>query len=87
LPKKVQECATESWENDEKQREVIMNNLTEVKETLEQLQLTTMQWKEQVPQKHSAQKKIVPAQEMVQIIASGNENFLSLRTCYRWMRR
>jgi hypothetical protein len=38
------------WYDVEKQREEIVKKLTEVKEALEQLQITTMQEKEQVQQ-------------------------------------
>jgi hypothetical protein len=40
---KVQDRATKLWDNSEKQREEINKKLTEVKETLAQLQLNTME--------------------------------------------
>jgi hypothetical protein len=49
--------------------------LTEVKDALEQLQLTTTQQKEQAQQQQTSQERTVPEQETVQIIAMGNENF------------
>jgi hypothetical protein len=72
---KVQDHTTEAWYDVEKKREEIVKKLTEVKDALEQLQLTTVQQKEQVQQQQTSQERTVPEQETVQIIAMGNENF------------
>jgi ParB-like chromosome segregation protein Spo0J len=68
---KVQDHTAESWDDVEKQREEIIKKLTEVKETLAQLQLDATQQKEKAQPQQTVQEKTVPVQETVQIIVSG----------------
>jgi hypothetical protein len=67
----------------EKQREEIVKKLTEVKDALEQLQITTTQQKYQAQQQQTSQERILPEQETVQTIVMGSENFVSPRGCCR----
>jgi len=48
--------------------------LIEVKDTLEQLQLTTIQQKEQAQQQKNYKERTFPEQETIQIIAMGSEH-------------
>jgi hypothetical protein len=53
VTKKVQDHKIEAWYDVENKSEEIVNKLTEVKDALEKLQLTTMQQKEQMQQQTS----------------------------------
>jgi hypothetical protein len=75
VTEKVQDRTKEAWYDVEKQREEIINKLTEVKDTLEQLQLTIVQQKEQEKQQQTSKEMTVPEHETVQIIAMGSEHF------------
>jgi hypothetical protein len=75
VAEKVQDHTMKAWYDAEKQREEIVKKLTEVKDALEQLQLTTSQQKGQAQQQQTSQERTVPEHETVQIIAMGNENF------------
>jgi hypothetical protein len=86
VEEKVQDHVAESWDDAEKQREEIIKKLSEVKETLVQLQLSTVQQKEKAQPQQTVQEQ-QSQQETIQIIASGSENFLSLGICCSWMRK
>jgi hypothetical protein len=62
VAEKVQDHATEAWDDAEKKREEIIKKLTEVKDTLEQLQLTTCNRKNRHNNK-LLKKRSVPVQE------------------------
>ena len=74
VAEKVQEHTTYSWDDAEKQREEIIQKLIELKDTLAQLQLSEVQYKDKVKPQHTIKEDIIPTQETVQIIASRGEN-------------
>jgi hypothetical protein len=57
---KVQYHTMEAWYDVEKQREDIGKKLIEVKDALEQLQLTTTQQKEQTQKQQNSQERTIP---------------------------
>jgi len=65
VEEKVQDCIAEAMYDVEKQREEIVKKLKEVKYALDQLQITTVQQKDQVQQQQTPQERIIPKQETV----------------------
>jgi hypothetical protein len=60
VAEKVQDHTIEAWYDDKKKMEEIIKKLTKVKDTLEQLQHTTMQQKEKEKQQQNYQERSVP---------------------------
>jgi hypothetical protein len=55
VAEKLQDHMTEAWYDVENQREEIVKKLTEVKDALDKLKLTTVQQKEQAQQQQTSQ--------------------------------
>jgi hypothetical protein len=72
---KFQYRIAKSMDDMEKQREKIIQKLSELKKTLDQLQLSIVQHKEKVKSKQTIQEQTVPVQEKIQIIVLGSETF------------
>jgi hypothetical protein len=68
---KVQDCVIESWDDAEKQREKIIQKLSEVKESLVQLQLSAVQQKEKAQPQQTVSREGIPS--------TGNNTYHSIR--------